>query len=111
MYRYGPCQSKRVLLEYALDLGLHLLRLLVYHITAVFPFQWLHCDLFIITGTLHQDIFFEEIRHDSDLAIEISMFRRRVILDEHDLCADLEIQTQLCRICIFREITADLSIE
>ena len=68
---YGPGKPQRVLAEYTQDFGVHLLGLLIDDITAVLPFKRFYRYLLVLTGTLHQYIFFAEIRHRAYLSVII----------------------------------------
>ena len=111
MYGYRPCKPQRILPEDTKDFRFHFLGLLVYDISAILPFKRLHCNLLLISWTLYQYIFLIEVRNDSDPSVEIPSFRRRIILDEHDLCSDLQFQAGISRIGIFRKHSLHDSIE
>ena len=108
---YRPGKPQRILTEYTLDFCLHFLGLLVDDIPAVFPLKRFDRDLFVIAGTLNQNIFLKEVGHYADFSIVISFLTGRVILHEHDLRPDLQFQPCFGRISIFREIAAHLGIK
>ena len=107
----GPSQSEGVLTERALYLRLYLLRLLVEYILRVLPFHGLHLDVEIIIRTTHGDALTGNLCDMSDLSVEESVSRSRIILYEHHLCPLFQHQFRIGGISIFREGTFNLRLE
>jgi len=77
----------------------------------VFPNCRLYRDLPVIAGAFDENRPVADPGDSADLAVEIELFGRRIVLDEHHLGALFEGERRRGRIRILREIPLDFSIK
>ena len=109
-----PSQSQGILLECAIHFFTYLLRLLINHIFRVFPRQLGNINRLVILLAMHHDQLFVRLiipskaLHHTYLTIIIFLIGRRVVLDEHHLCAFLHNQPLVRWITALREVLVNL---